>query len=352
MPNEISATIVADSIGIHDDRLTTIEAVIPRIVLAELNTHRMFNRNSASSRAIPAKRMREMVKANPFIPIKWMKEHTGMQGNQYLEDEILIGFRNDQWLMARDRMIEHAYQLSDNIRNPLFKGNPEIPDTAISKQIANRLLEPFMWHKVLISATDWENFLALRASEAAEIHFQDFAYKTLTALNSSSPRSLKPGKWHIPYEDRIDTEECKKLLTDADFTTFPSLEEALEMMKVKISVAMAARTSYTLVGVDGKVMTYAELIALHNRMVNQKPLHASVLEHVAQSMSAEEYIRWHRGYLRWSNSDYADEYLKMNLDGCGWCGTLKGWKQYRKFFPNENATDSRLIKHKYNSDAK
>ena len=41
--------------------LTTIEATIHRFVLAELNTHRLFSRNSASSRAVPVARQIERV---------------------------------------------------------------------------------------------------------------------------------------------------------------------------------------------------------------------------------------------------------------------------------------------------
>ena len=68
---KINATIVADSIDPRGNRITTILGVIPRIILAELNTHRMFSRNSASSRAIPFKRMVEAVIIDPFIPIAW-----------------------------------------------------------------------------------------------------------------------------------------------------------------------------------------------------------------------------------------------------------------------------------------
>ena len=44
---------------------------MPRIILAEFNTHRLFSRNSASSRAIPFKKMVQSVLENPFIPIAW-----------------------------------------------------------------------------------------------------------------------------------------------------------------------------------------------------------------------------------------------------------------------------------------
>ena len=82
----ISAKIIADSKCPRGHRLTTFIVTFPRIVLAEFNTHRMFSRNSASSRAIPFKRMVKMLEENPFIPIAWQKDHKGMQGVEYLDE--------------------------------------------------------------------------------------------------------------------------------------------------------------------------------------------------------------------------------------------------------------------------
>ena len=74
MNKKISAEIIADSINTFGDRITTYLLTYPRFIHAELMTHRMFSRNSASSRAIPFKRMLQMVEEDPFIPIAWQKE--------------------------------------------------------------------------------------------------------------------------------------------------------------------------------------------------------------------------------------------------------------------------------------
>lgn len=77
----ISAKVIADSILKPDydnnpvSRITTMIVTFPRFILAEFNTHRMFSRNSASSRAIPFEKMLEVVQNNPFIPIAWQKHH-------------------------------------------------------------------------------------------------------------------------------------------------------------------------------------------------------------------------------------------------------------------------------------
>ena len=71
---KISAEIVADSVNEHGNRITTMLLTYPRFIHGEVLTHRMFSRNSASSRAIPFEKMYKMVAEDPFIPIAWQKE--------------------------------------------------------------------------------------------------------------------------------------------------------------------------------------------------------------------------------------------------------------------------------------
>ena len=150
---KISAEIVADSINQQGDRITTYLLTFPRFILAELNTHRVFSKNSASSRAIPFEKMIKMVQEDPFIPIAWQKDHKGMQGTEYFNthysqtndynQDIHYGF----WMDARDEAIRMATCLHDE---------------GLTKQLCNRLLEHFMWHTVLLTGTEFENFFKLR----------------------------------------------------------------------------------------------------------------------------------------------------------------------------------------------
>ena len=71
--NKISATIVADSVNQQGDRLTSLLITFPRILLSEINTHRMLSKNTSSSRAIPFHKMVKAIQENPFIPIAWQK---------------------------------------------------------------------------------------------------------------------------------------------------------------------------------------------------------------------------------------------------------------------------------------
>lgn len=71
--NKINAIVVADSINNQGDRLTSFVITFPRIILSEVNTYRMWSKNTSSSRAIPFNKMVEAVQNNPFIPVAWQK---------------------------------------------------------------------------------------------------------------------------------------------------------------------------------------------------------------------------------------------------------------------------------------
>ena len=148
----IQAKVIADSLSPQGHRLTTLEVVMPRYILAEFNTHRVLSKNSASSRAIPFNKMVKNVKENPFIPIAWQKDHKGMQGTEYFQSENGDNSHKliEGWLAARDS----AIQIAEGLHN-----------SDVTKQLCNRLLEPFMWHKVLVSGTEWENFFNLRCPQ-------------------------------------------------------------------------------------------------------------------------------------------------------------------------------------------
>ena len=114
-----------------------------------MNTHRMLSKNTSSSRAIPFHKMVESVQNDPFIPIAWQKEHTGMQGTEYITDIDDIKGKEMYWLTARSSAINMAQKLHNH---------------STTKQLCNRLLEPFMWTTMLITGSKegWDNFFHLR----------------------------------------------------------------------------------------------------------------------------------------------------------------------------------------------
>ena len=98
-----------------------------------------------------------MVEDDPFIPIAWQKHHSGMQGNEYVENP---NYCVQEWLKTRDLVIEQAERLytGSGIDNgTAYDGQPQV-----TKQLCNRLLEPFMWHTTLCTFTESENFFNLR----------------------------------------------------------------------------------------------------------------------------------------------------------------------------------------------
>jgi len=349
--SKISATIVADSVSPQGHRITTILGVIPRMVLSELNTHRMFSRNSASSRAVPFKRMVEMVKTDPFIPIAWQKEHTGMQGTEYITNIREITLLEHNHRSARDYAVQFATNMTE---------------LGATKQLANRYLEPFMWHTVLITATEWENFFELRCPQydigdgkfyatkkraisamkargidteigevftsdlewlqinkgGAEIHISTFAECILDAMEESKPKELKEGEWHIPFEDKI----MPNLVETAHY-------EINEYLPIKISTAMAARTSYTTVG-DEKEISYEKLIGIHDRMAVQVPFHASPFEHCARAMTNNECWYWTRQHGKGLEGIEMKSLPPTHINE-GWCRNFRGFIQYREIIENK-----------------
>ena len=164
----IEAKIVADSISPQGHRITSMLITFPRFILAEGKTHRIISglhgevevlediginsfregsKNSASSRAIPFEKMVKMVEEDPFIPIAWQKDHKGMQGTEYIKTTDGLYVVERYWLEARDRAVKAARDLAS---------------CNITKQLCNRILEPFMWHTALISATEFSNFFKQR----------------------------------------------------------------------------------------------------------------------------------------------------------------------------------------------
>ncbi len=145
----IRAEIVAHSRNQQGDELVSLSITFPRIILAEINKHRMLSSNTSSSRAIPFKKMVKVVQIGPFIPIAWQKAHSGMQGTEYFTDEKDISWFRMNHLKARDQAVERATDAFER---------------GLTKQVVNRYLEPFMWTTMLITGSKegWDNFFRLR----------------------------------------------------------------------------------------------------------------------------------------------------------------------------------------------
>lgn len=354
---KIEAKIVADSINQQGDRITTYLLTFPRFILAELNTHRVFSKNSASSRAIPFEKMVKMVEEDPFIPIAWQFDHKGMQGIEYVTEESDFGgisARNESWLSARDYAIQQAKDLNSM-------------DT--TKQLCNRLLEPFMWHTVLLTGTEFKNFFELRCPvyeteigvfkskrdalisyaeggvmanlpttdlewlqinfSQAEIHMQALAEAMWDAMNESTPKELKAGEWHIPFGDQMDEDKIETLLHGPYRASYVRKEGDVQQAKIEIATARCARLSY--MTFDGEI-DYEKDLKLYDTLL--KSHHMSPFEHCARAMSDEEYFTFRKGDISLTRAPIGTSFYLDNDHTSGWCRNFKGFIQYRHLIEN------------------
>lgn len=178
----IKAKIIADSVNKLGTRLTTLELQYPRYIHAEFMTHRVFSRNAQSSRAIPVETNLNMVLDEPVEPI-FMENQRGMQA-----DEALTGSQLDDarlsWAMARQSAMVQAKRMIE---------------IGVHKQIANRMLEPYSHIKVILSATEFDNFFKLRIAPDAQQEICQLAIKMKRAMERSIPVERSEGSWHLPY---------------------------------------------------------------------------------------------------------------------------------------------------------
>ena len=259
---EPSAKVIADSISPVGHRVTTIEVTMHRMVLAEFNTHRVFSRNSASSRAIPVEKQLDKFVNTPWMPVDYAAEQRGMQGGSSLTGDDL---RDAQGMFSDI----HDY-ISSRVTGYL-ESHPD-KSTRLHKSLINRLLEPMLGHTVIVTATDWDGFWEQRCSPLAQPEIRVAADAMCEAYNNSAPDLTEYGEWHLPYFDWEDIGKIAEMMTDGQLEMSP-----IATAKA-ISAARCARVSY--LTHDGKRDIMKDL-ELFERLVSARPGHWSPLEHVA-----------------------------------------------------------------------
>ncbi len=314
----VTSEVVKASVNPRGKKIVTFLWTYPRFIHSEIMTHRMFSRNAASSRAIPVDKMIQAIEDDPAMPEWWGKNQKGMQAGEQL-DEFSIDNCKKEINLIKDVVIGSKYKLIDNetysqllsltenkhedldysilleIKNILeekiktAKGVKGLNIDGLHKQTSNRYIEPWMHMTVLVTATEWDNFFALRAHPAAQPEFQTLAYKALDQYLNIECQELDWDEWHIPFRDNVKGDE-KDLIS---------------------SVASCARTSYTKHNGD---FTHDEQKELYNRL--SKLGHWSPFEHQAQAQE------------------------KVNISG----NFRNGWLQYRNTFENENRSCVNLAK--------
>lgn len=335
-----------------------------------------------NSRAIPFEKIVDVVENDPFTPLAWQKHHKGMQGTEYITDPKQIKYKVDTWLNARDKAVEYARKLYEDATFVCKENGVKWYEKydGTSKQITNRILEPWMWvtqictgnresfehlfeqrcpqyefedgemrlingtiipgrltgkskKEVLVTATlnsgspriiedglsdlEW-----LQHNKGqAEIHFMDLAEKMYDALHESKPQILKEDQWHIPFDSEITQQ-------------LGTLDIPLEDM-IKMSVAKTARISYTTI--EGtKDLTLEQAEKIYEKCKQNG--HYSVFSHIAKCMTDYEYDSWIKGPCKPVGfSEFEEEtFLEMPSNEVkGWNKNIKGFISYRQNIENE-----------------
>lgn len=295
----IKVKIIADSIAQDSNiRLTTFELEYPRYIHAEIMTHRVFSRNAQSSRAVPVKAQIERTRSNPVYPIEFGVNKAGMSSVDLL-DEQDTDFASSVWYALNQACCDASETLND---------------IGLHKQWSNRVTEPFSTIKVVITATEWENFFWLRYDkDAAQPEIVELARLMQEAMDSNIPFPMSEGEWHTPYvEIGLSKLTGKRIYYDENHNQL-TLEEAL-----KISASCCAQVSYRRLDTSK-----AKAIEIYEKLFSGPKPHLSPVEHQATPVS--ERYEWGDILGKWP-----DGVTSVDRDGNPWSANFKGWIQYRQ----------------------
>ncbi|MFQ3675275.1 MAG: hypothetical protein SNJ64_01875 [Endomicrobiia bacterium] len=257
----ITAKIISDSINPFGDRITSFILEYPLFIHSEFLTHRMFSRNAASARAIPIQVMIDKVEKNPATPIIWPKNNKGMKSVDLISNPEEA---RSLWLESARQAVYYARKMKD---------------LGLHKHVVNRILSPYLYINVLVTATDYDNFFCLRFNPEASPEMIRLSHAMILEYRNSQPNYLELGDWHIPFADN-----------SLDLET-----------KLKVSVARCARLSYNN---HYGVISIEDDIKLYNNLISNR--HMSPFEHQAVSSESDRFFN------------------------------LKGWKSYRYLLNLEN----------------
>jgi hypothetical protein len=319
--NGIKATVLAYSISQAGKQLITWEIEYPRLILAELNTHRELSRNSFSSRAVPFMKMIEQLDGKP---VRFGANQAGMQDKgDDLATEVdvgaAMGFAHSfkvtphaAWALAKEATIRFAKAFAD---------------AGYHKQVYNRLMEATQMQKTVLSATQVDNFFWLRDDDAADPTIRELARVMREAKDASEPVVLEPGHWHLPYVDFFFDEDYVQefFIVNGEDTQSVTLVQA-----IKISCARCAAVSYRNEGYD-----LAKSLEVYDRLVGSDRKHASAFEHQATPMNLDKVNNISEYLANDPWESWQEGVSHMDRHGNYWSGNFQGFIQYRKLIPGE-----------------
>lgn len=257
----IEVKMIEDSFNeVEKNRICTLQLKYHRYIHAEFMTHRVFSRSASSSRAIPINKIISQVWNDPAMPLHWGANISGMQAKTELSGIKLFAAKFI-WKTASKFACIFAF---------LFY------HIGLHKQIGNRILEPWQYINVILTATEFDNFFNLRIHPDAQPEIKVLASLIKEAIDNSTPKHIKHGEWHLPY---ITDDEKQKYNID---------------LLLKCSTARCARVSYA--NHDGSIPSVEKDTKLHDKLVVSEPLHASPAEHQA---TPGVYGTWYKNFRGW-----------------------------------------------------
>lgn len=307
--------------------ITTLVCEYPRAIHAQLLTHRVFSKNSSSSRAVPIHTAIKQIMANPAKPI-WTSNQAGMQGPIITDEEDL-----DKINSAVKHGMSQMFELANYLGS-----KKDVGGLNVHKQNVARYIEPFQNIRICLTSTEWDNWDWLRDDYDAQGEIAELARALREARenNISKYLHLNKNEWHVPfvhraYNDRKAVMEYFHPETSRQLT----IEEA-----INLSMSIAAQTSYRKEDTsDDKTNTVID------RLFDGKKVHASPSEHQATPIAATHhrlgFIRTdgkYRAFQEPENWPAGVTHMDRNTDY--WSGNFKHWIQNRQLIPNHDKAKS------------
>ncbi len=307
----IYAKVVAHSKSAYSGKeIITFEYEMPKCILAELNTHRVFSRNAQSSRAVPIAKVIEGIRTNPVTPIHWGSNQAGMVAGEEIDE--VVELSGQSYLpMSRD----NAWKVTAEEVADLMQA---WETAGYHKQIVNRLGEAFTFVRGVITATEFDNFFHLRVHKAADPFIQELARCMWEALQASEAEVLYSGEWHTPYVEHFKASDGDAFLEYHHHSLGVDVERAKQ-----ISAAACAQVSFRKLDLSDETVN-----RVYSRLVDEETPHASCVEH--QASPIKEFNHYEHSPDSWE-----DGITHVTKDGNFWSGNFQHWIQNRKLIPNE-----------------
>lgn len=293
----------------NDVKICTLVLEYPRSIHAQLLTHRVFSKNSSSSRAVPIKAAIQQIEDNPAV-FMWTSNQSGMSGNLIEHPGILdeVEFvKSNLWKATRQAVMQLGYPHSEGGLN-------------VHKQHAARFLEPFQNIRVVLTSTEWENWDWLRVDVAAQPEIEQLAKLMLEARTNNKYMQLAEGEWHVPFIKReVDLETAEIIYRHPETDVVLTDKEAIEL-----SMSICAQTSF-------RKEDYSDekTESVIDKLFTGKKVHASPSEH--QATPIPKFTDYGD-----NNNEWPEGVTHIDRKHQYWSGNFRGWIQNRQLIPNHD----------------